>query len=182
MSYIPLILTASRCLGGLFIVPICVLGLMPSSLVGSMLTSAVFALLALTDYFDGLLARKLNSQSAIGRVFDPLADKMLVFGILIPFVSLNMWFCWPALFLFFRDLLVLGARTIAAEAGAIVTVSQSAKYKTTLQLIVLSVLPIAYWLDGIIYILLYVVVWFTVLLSYISCYDYCKRARLLHLN
>lgn len=182
MSYIPLILTASRCLGGLFIVPVCVLGLMPSSLVGSIFTSLVFALLALTDYFDGLLARKLNSQSAIGRVFDPLADKMLVFGMLISFVSLDVWFCWPVFFLFLRDLLVLGARTLAAESGTIVTVLQSAKYKTTLQLIVLSLLPIGYWFDGIIYILLYILVWFTVLLSYISCYDYCKRARLLHSN
>jgi len=103
----------------------------------------VFALAAITDYFDGYIARALSQQSALGRMLDPIADKLLVAACLLMLVSdktIASWHIWAALVILCREILVSGLREFLAELKVGVPVSRVAKWKTTFQLLALGFL------------------------------------------
>ncbi len=102
----------------------------------------LYSLSALTDYFDGKLARKLNQKSDFGEFFDPLADKFLVWsvftalsfkaGLYIPF--------WLIMFLYIRDFYVTFLRSLSKRKKIIFKTSFIAKAKTMVQMIVAAVI------------------------------------------
>lgn len=104
---------------------------------------AVFAVAAITDFFDGYLARAWSQQSSLGRMLDPIADKLLVAVCLLMLaadeviVGLNMW---AAIIILSREILVSGLREFLAELRVSLPVTRVAKYKTTLQLVALGFL------------------------------------------
>lgn len=103
----------------------------------------VFALAAITDYFDGYLARAYAQHSALGRMLDPIADKLLVAASLLMLVadhSIHGWALWAAIVILCREILVSGLREFLAELKVSVPVSRVAKWKTTLQLLSLGFL------------------------------------------
>ncbi len=94
----------------------------------------ILAILGLTDYLDGLLARKYGVTS-LGRLLDPIADKIFVAVTLVPLVDLKilpMWIVWP---IFFREFLVTEMRRFMTPGKKGLRVTELAKIKTTLQMI-----------------------------------------------
>lgn len=103
----------------------------------------VFAAAAITDFFDGYLARVWSQQSALGRMLDPIADKLLVAACLLVLVSnktITGLSVWAGLIILCREILVSGLREFLAELRVSVPVTQVAKWKTTLQLVALGFL------------------------------------------
>ena len=104
---------------------------------------ALYLVAAITDFFDGYLARAWSQQSAIGRMLDPIADKLLVSASLLMLASdgtIRGWSLWAALVILCREILVSGLREFLAELRVSVPVTRLAKWKTTAQLVAVGVL------------------------------------------
>ncbi len=104
---------------------------------------ALYVVAAVTDFFDGYLARAWSQQSAIGRMLDPIADKLLVSASLLMLASdgtIRGWSLWAALVILCREILVSGLREFLAELRVSVPVTRLAKWKTTAQLVAVGVL------------------------------------------
>ncbi len=103
----------------------------------------VFVVAGITDYFDGYLARAWSQQSALGRMLDPIADKLLVAACLLMLVAdrtISSWSIWAANRHPVARVLVSGLREYLAELRVSVPVSAIAKWKTTLQLVAVGFL------------------------------------------
>jgi cardiolipin synthase (CMP-forming) len=107
------------------------------------LALAIFVLAAISDFFDGYLARAWQQQSSLGRMLDPIADKLLVAASLLVLVNdrtITGWSLWAAIVILCREILVSGLREFLAELNVSVPVTKVAKYKTTVQLVALGFL------------------------------------------
>ncbi len=108
------------------------------------LACAVFGLAAMTDYFDGYLARQRAEVSAFGKLLDPIADKMLVAAVLlllVGFGQLSGVSIIPALIILMREILVSGMREFLAGFGSKgLPVTFLAKWKTVVQMVALGFL------------------------------------------
>ncbi|MCK4533781.1 CDP-diacylglycerol--glycerol-3-phosphate 3-phosphatidyltransferase, partial [bacterium] len=96
----------------------------------------VFIVAALTDLFDGRIARRYNCVSNFGKFMDPLADKLLVSAAFISFVGMEELQipAWMVVCVISREFSITGLRTLAASQGKIVSASKSGKFKTTFQI------------------------------------------------
>jgi CDP-diacylglycerol--glycerol-3-phosphate 3-phosphatidyltransferase/cardiolipin synthase len=107
-------------------------------------STAVFGLAALTDWFDGYLARRLGQSSPFGAFLDPVADKLIVAIALVMLVQANpvWWFVVPAAVIVGREIAISALREWMAEIGerTQVAVSVIGKIKTTVQMIALLLL------------------------------------------
>ena len=106
---------------------------------------AIFVIASVTDYFDGYLARAWQQQSNIGRMLDPIADKLLVSTCLLLLAAdtdrtIAGWSLWAAIIILCREILVSGLREYLAELRVSVPVSRLAKWKTTWQLVAVGFL------------------------------------------
>jgi len=104
---------------------------------------AVFAIAAITDYLDGYVARTFAQQSALGRMLDPIADKLLVAATLLMLVAdgtIKGWALWAAIVILCREILVSGLREFLAQLKVSVPVSRIAKWKTVLQMVAVGFL------------------------------------------
>jgi cardiolipin synthase len=104
---------------------------------------AIYTAAAITDFFDGYLARAWSQQSSLGRMLDPIADKLLVAAVLLVLVAdktIAGWSLWAAIVILCREILVSGLREYLAELRVSVPVSTVAKWKTTTQLVALGFL------------------------------------------
>ena len=111
----------------------------------------IFVIASVTDYFDGYLARAWQQQSALGRMLDPIADKLLVAVSILVLVAdgmLDGWSIWAAIIVLMREIFVSGLREFLAELRVSVPVTRLAKWKTTMQLIAIAALLIAPALQG----------------------------------
>ena len=107
-----------------------------------------FVIAAVTDFFDGWLARRWKVTSLWGAILDPIADKVLVCGVILGLLSLgpNPAVALPAALILFREFTVSALREVAAGKGISLPVTLLAKWKTTLQLIALGAeLLVACW-------------------------------------
>ncbi len=103
----------------------------------------LFVLAAITDFFDGYFARSLNQVSAFGKFLDPIADKLIVtvtLFLLVAFDRLEGLWIIPALIILVREILIAGLREFLGPYNIKVPVSKLAKWKTTVQLVVISFL------------------------------------------
>jgi CDP-diacylglycerol--glycerol-3-phosphate 3-phosphatidyltransferase len=101
---------------------------------------AVFVIGAITDFFDGMLARKLHAETAWGATLDPIADKILVCGTILGLFALgqdNKQLALPAALILFREFTVSALRESTAARGIKLPVTLLAKWKTTVQLVAL---------------------------------------------
>ena len=99
---------------------------------------AIYVVAAITDFFDGYLARLWKQQSALGRMLDPIADKVLVSVVLLVLAAdgiLAGGHLWAAIIIMAREVLVSGLREFLGELRVSVPVTKIAKWKTTAQLI-----------------------------------------------
>lgn len=107
------------------------------------LAVSVFAFAGVTDFLDGYIARLWGQQSPLGRMLDPIADKLLVGAALLLLVgdqTISGWSIWAALTILSREILVSGLREFLAELNVRVAVSWLAKWKTAVQMVALCVL------------------------------------------
>jgi CDP-diacylglycerol--glycerol-3-phosphate 3-phosphatidyltransferase len=100
----------------------------------------LFTIAAVTDLLDGYVARRYGAVSTLGKLLDPLADKLLVTTALIMLIPLNRLPAWIALLILSRELLVTGLRGIASSAGIVVAASGLGKIKSITQYVGLGIL------------------------------------------
>lgn len=95
--------------------------------------AALFAVAALTDFFDGYLARRMGTASTLGAFLDTTADKLLVTGTLLALVSVGRVSIWAAVIIVMREFVVMALRGLVAMSGALITPSMWGKIKATAQ-------------------------------------------------
>ncbi len=135
----------------------------------SLLAFALFLTGALTDLADGYYARKHGIESVLGKLMDPLADKVLVATPLIMLAPLGRIPAWVSLLIITRELAVTGLRGLAASSGIVVAASGLGKIKSIAQytglsilIFPLGVLPIPFLHElglGILYVSLVLTIW-----------------------
>lgn len=173
---LPNILTYSRVLA----VPLLVAALYWGGEDGRWVAFGVFAFASLTDFFDGWLARRWNQQSEMGRMLDPIADKLLVGAALMMLVytgTISGWHVFAAILILCREILVSGLREYLAATQVSLQVTWLAKWKTTVQMLAIGILlagpaaelvipgSIVFGLMGL---------WVAALLTLVTGYDYLK--------
>ncbi|MDW3222832.1 MAG: CDP-diacylglycerol--glycerol-3-phosphate 3-phosphatidyltransferase [Paracoccaceae bacterium] len=103
----------------------------------------LFVSAAVTDWFDGYLARAWKQETKLGAMLDPIADKAMVviaLMVIIGFSSYSPWLVLPATVILFREVFVSGLREFLGETAGTLKVTQLAKWKTTCQMIAIAVL------------------------------------------
>ncbi|WP_045835545.1 CDP-diacylglycerol--glycerol-3-phosphate 3-phosphatidyltransferase [Hyphomicrobium sp. 99] len=144
------------------------------------LAFAIFVVACVTDWLDGYLARIWEQQSNLGRMLDPIADKLLVGATLLMLVytdTIGGWAIWAALIILSREILVSGLREFLAELNVKIHVTQLAKWKTAVQFVALAMLLAGPAAEGIVPgtteagVLL---LWIAALLTLVTGYDYLK--------
>ncbi len=108
----------------------------------------LFASACITDWFDGHLARKWKQQTKIGTMLDPIADKAMVviaICVLMGFAATGLtgWLVFPAGLILFREVFVSGLREYLGDTAGTLKVTKLAKWKTTAQMVAISVLFLA---------------------------------------
>ena len=144
----------------------------------------VYAAAGVTDYLDGYLARAYSQQSSLGRMLDPIADKLLIAACLLMLVhdgSIRSWSIWAAIVILSREILVSGLREFLAEVKISVPVSHLAKWKTTAQLVSVGFLVAGAAGDvllpeGWTRIIGLALLWVAAGLTLITGYDYMKAS------
>lgn len=107
------------------------------------LALTLFVSAAVTDWFDGYLARLWKQESNFGRMMDPIADKaMVVIALLIitGYSGMNPWLILPATVILFREVFVSGLREFLGAKSSLLKVTKLAKWKTTAQMVAIAVL------------------------------------------
>ena len=131
---IPNVLTLFRCLISILLPILIIYG----GETGAILSAPLLLLAGLSDYFDGFYARKYNVVSILGKVLDPIADKLLVIGVLLSLASENLldfYFGFiPSLIIILREIFISGLRESVSSYNFTLKVSVLAKWKTTIQL------------------------------------------------
>lgn len=107
----------------------------------------VFILAAITDWYDGWLARKFNYITTWGKFMDPLADKILTSTAFFAFVALSILPLWMVIVVVFRDLVITGLRLFAEWQKKSFTTSKIAKIKTVVQMVFIFYLLIVFTLN-----------------------------------
>ena len=129
----PNVLTAVR----LALTPIFITLIFAESWYCKILALLVFTVASLTDFYDGRIARREGTVTSLGKFLDPLADKILVSSALIAFVVLGMVEAWLVGAMLMRDAVITGLRVLGINRGKQVVTSRLAKWKTTLQLVLI---------------------------------------------
>jgi CDP-diacylglycerol--glycerol-3-phosphate 3-phosphatidyltransferase/cardiolipin synthase len=143
---------------------------------------AVYIAACLTDWLDGFLARVWRQQSLLGRMLDPIADKLLVGTTLLMLAhdnTIDRVHIAAAAIILCREILVSGLREFLAELNVRVHVTQLAKWKTTMQMIALGVLLAGPAGDKIVPGVTWTglaMLWMAALLTLWTGYDYLKAA------
>ena len=105
-----------------------------------LIATIIFVGAAITDYFDGKIARKYNMITNLGKLMDPLADKLLVISAMVVFTKYDRLSLWIVLVIIFRELLITGLRSIVAAEGVVIAAETLGKWKTTTQMIALTIM------------------------------------------
>ena len=172
---VPNILTYTRILA----IPVVVGLFFVTDPLGSWLGFGFYVYACITDFFDGYLARAWHQQSALGRFLDPIADKLLVAGVLLALVGgdrISGYELIPAGIILGREILVSGLREFLIELRVGMPVSELAKWKTGIQMLALGFLLVGpngpeFW--GISTLLIGVVgLWLAAGLTLLTGFDY----------
>lgn len=111
-----------------------VLAVSQRSLAGYGTGLVLFIVAAVSDFLDGYLARKMGLVTPLGKLMDPLVDKILVCAAFVFFTEQKLCPVWVTALIIGREFLVTGLRQIAVEAGQVLAADSLGKWKTTFQL------------------------------------------------
>lgn len=104
----------------------------------------IFSLAALSDFFDGRIAKQRNIISDFGKFMDPVADKILVLAAFAAFVQMNLIEAWMLVIIIAREFLITSLRLFALNKGRVLAASKAGKHKTAFQMFVI------FWILGFI--------------------------------
>lgn len=130
-------------------IPFVVIFLLFPAPLPSFLAALFFSIASLTDLLDGYIARHQKSETSVGKLLDPLADKLLINSALIMLISLGRVPAWMVVLLVGREIAVTGLRGIASAQGVVIAASNWGKAKTIFQTIALIGLMLHYKYLGI---------------------------------
>ncbi len=118
----------------IFLIPFFIFFLYSHMEYGFLIAAIIFLVCAITDFIDGYIARKQNTVSVFGKVFDPIADKILVVSALIPLTEMNLLPAWVSIVLISREFIISGFRIVHAQYGkSVIAASWLGKVKTVVQ-------------------------------------------------
>jgi CDP-diacylglycerol--glycerol-3-phosphate 3-phosphatidyltransferase len=126
----------------IFLVPFLVVVLLTKF--SNFLGLGIFLVAAITDYFDGYFARRLNKTTRLGALLDPIADKLLMSAAFISLVELGLARAWMVVIIIGREFAVSGLRSIAAQHGVTIAASPLGKTKMIAQVFAISLLIVGY--------------------------------------
>lgn len=152
----------------------------------------VFSIASLTDLLDGRIARQMHLITDLGKLIDPLADKILMTAAFISFVQMGLVASWMVVIIISREFAVTGLRLVASAKGKLIAASTAGKHKTVSQFVVVFLILVLliiqemmvdsgvslkvmdtylYWFDLIILIGMLVTTAFTVISGYLYISD-----------
>lgn len=137
---LPNLLTLFR----IFLIPVVCLFVYFGDPLSGLIAVILFAVAGVTDWLDGYLARKRGLVSLTGKFLDPLADKLLVMGVLVMLLPLGRLSPWIVIIILAREFAIMGLRSIAASEGFIIAAGQGGKFKTAFQMVGILGLVIHY--------------------------------------
>lgn len=137
MKNVPNILSAVR----IVLAPIFLYLYLQDQLILQLISIVIFTIAAITDYFDGHIARKHEIESQIGIFLDPLADKVLTFSafIVLPFIDESQFPWWAVIAIIARDVFITLLRIYSKKKNITMKTRMTAKTKTTVQMIFLYI-------------------------------------------
>ena len=100
----------------------------------------IFVGASVTDYYDGKIARKYNLITNLGKLLDPLADKILVISALVTLAKFSQISLWFVIVIIFRELMITGLRSIVAAEGVVIAAESLGKWKTATQMVALTLI------------------------------------------
>lgn len=136
----------------------------------------IYIAAALTDWLDGFLARRMNLNSALGKMLDPIADKLLVGALIVTFAwtrDFTGWDLLPAIAILLREIFVAGLREYLGNRAISVPVTFMAKWKTTAQLVALGLIMAAPMLLGLAFIA-HFALWVAAILTVWTGWEYLR--------
>lgn len=143
------------------------------------LAAVIYTIAAVTDILDGYFARKQGTVSGFGKIFDPIADKLLVLSALLPLLALGRISVWIAIILLGREFIVSAVRIqVTSHGGQIIAASIPAKVKTALQDVALVMMLLEgdlAWLAG--WHISDIVMAGAIVMTLWSLWDYCYSNR-----
>jgi CDP-diacylglycerol--glycerol-3-phosphate 3-phosphatidyltransferase len=164
-------------------VPIIVILLLFPTKICTFIAALLFSAAAITDYLDGFYARKRGLVSTLGKVMDPIADKLLVSSAFIMLTSLGWIQAWIVCIIIGRELAVTGLRNIIAEKGEDISASNLGKYKTGFQIAAIIPLMIHYPFFGLnVQVIGALFLWGALVFTIWSGADYFIKSRTLFQN
>lgn len=129
----------------ILVIPGVVICLLIPGRMTSLLAALLFVLACVTDFVDGVLARRYGHITTLGKLLDPLADKLLVISALIMLAGLGRVPAWMVVIIVARELLVTGLRAVAMDRSrTIITASWLGKYKVVFQMLAVTGLLLHY--------------------------------------
>jgi len=166
---IPNLLTSVR----IFSIPLIILLLTSPEPLPSFLAALVFTFAAITDLLDGYFARLQKGETAVGKLLDPMADKLLILSGMIMLIPLDRIPAWMVVLMIGRELAITGLRGIASAEGVVIAASRWGKGKMVFQSVALVGLMVHYQYLGInFHILGMILLWIALALTLWSGIDY----------
>ena len=173
---IPNIITFIR----IFLIPIILYLLFSENPNIVLIAGLLFIISSVSDYFDGYLARTLNQSSKLGTLLDPIADKLLIASVIVVLVDtgvISNIHVVPAIIILLREIAISGLREFLAKLNTDMPVSKLAKYKTTFQMISLSILIISlgFELNDLLWNIGLITLWIAAIITLLSGYNYMLK-------
>ena len=173
---IPNIITFIR----IFLIPIILYLLFSENPNIVLIAGLLFIVSSVSDYFDGYLARTLNQSSKLGTLLDPIADKLLIASVIVVLVDtgvISNIHVVPALIILLREIAISGLREFLAKLNTDMPVSKLAKYKTTFQMVSLSILIISlgFELNDLLWNIGLITLWIAAIITLLSAYNYMVK-------
>lgn len=178
IKYVPNILTVVRIVG----VFVGSAFLFKNTAEDAVLAFVIYTVVAITDFFDGYIARKFDAISAFGKLMDPIADKVYILGLYFSFVLLSFisqWLIWP---IALREIVVTIVRLQLVGKGIVVAAEKSGKVKTFMQNISLLVIFICFFVERyiqdapmLLVVCMYALLVYVVFLTLSSGFDFFKN-------
>ena len=149
--------------------------------IGALIATPILILAGVSDYFDGFFARKYKVVSNFGKILDPVADKLLVIGVIFSLASENMldyyYSFFPALLIVLREILISGLRESISSYKISLEVTLLAKWKTTIQLIACGSFLVwrsntFFYNNEILGLISYILLWIAGIITFITGLQY----------
>ena len=177
LCLIPNILTLFRSFAAIILPLIIIYG----GEIGALIATPILILAGVSDYFDGFFARKYKVISNFGKILDPVADKLLVIGVIFALASENMldyyYSFFPALLIVLREILISGLRESISSYNISLKVTLLAKWKTTIQLVACGSFLVwrsntFFYNNEILGLISYILLWIAGIITFITGLQY----------